>query len=156
MCRDKKKSFPKERFFLHILNSNSFISCVLQTACRGHLVRLSRALPRQLLPVRRRSALIQRYLEHQPTQEVLAYLRGGEHIGREEMGGIHHAHHGDIHLHIITPQVELHSMKSVDEYFIAGEVITEIPFGQSVVIIFFMVDMQMGVFSRCAKRTAKV
>lgn len=47
-------------------------------------------------------------------------------------------------------------MKSVDEYFIAGEVITEVALGQSVVIIFFMVDMHMGVFSRCAKRTAKV
>ena len=85
-------------------------------------MRLSRALPRQLLPVRRRSALIQRYLEHQPTQEVLAYLRGAEHIGCEEMGGVHHAHHGDLDRHIMGIEMALHSVQPVDVHLIFGEV----------------------------------
>ena len=46
-------------------------------------------------------------------------------------------------------------MKSVDEYFVAGEVITEVAFGQSVVIIFFMVDMHMGIFFSLREKDCK-
>lgn len=51
------------------------------------------------------------------------------------MGGIHDLHDRNIYRDIVIPEMALHSMKPVDEYFITGEVITEFVFRKSVAII---------------------
>ena len=44
------------------------------------------------------------------------------------MGSIHDAHDRDIYCDIVIAEMVLHSMEPVDEYNIAGEVITEVIF----------------------------
>ena len=67
-------------------------------------------------------------------QLVTGTLRG-EHISGDEVRGIHDAHDGDIDIDVVVPEMVLHSVQSVDERFIGGEVLTEVVFGISVAVI---------------------
>ena len=69
---------------------------------------------------------------------LVARAGGSEHISDDEMDSVHHPHDGDVDIDVIVPEMMLHSVESVDEYFIAGEVLTEVVFRCSVAVIFAM------------------
>ena len=67
--------------------------------------------------------------------QLVAGALGGEHIRGEEMGGIHDAHDGDVDVDVVVLEMQLHSVKSVDEDVIAGEVLAELIFRLPVLVI---------------------
>ena len=67
---------------------------------------------------------------------------GLEDIREEKMRGVHHAHHGDLDRHIMGIEMALHSVQPVDVHLIFGEIMAQIPSGQSVMVIWFMVNVQ--------------
>lgn len=70
------------------------------------------------------------------------------------MRRIHQPHDRDIDRDMIRTEMALHSVKSLDEYFISGEVITEFVFRRSVLVILSV--RQAAHFIYFSKKTAKV
>ena len=58
------------------------------------------------------------------------------------MGGVHDAYDGDVDVQSVVPEMQLHSVQPVNEDFITGEVVAEVAFGQSITIIWVVVNVQ--------------
>ena len=77
-------------------------------------------------------------------------------IREEEVRGVHHAHHGNLDRHIMGIEMALHSVQPVDVHLIFGEIMAQIPGGQSVMVIWFVVNVQNGTALRVDFAAAKV
>ena len=54
------------------------------------------------------------------------------------MSGVHDADNRYLDVHAVVPHVSLHSVQAVDEYFIAGKIVTEVVFRPPVTVIVTM------------------
>ena len=86
---------------------------------------------------------------------LVARTSGRHHVRNEVVRSVHDGHDGDVDLDVIVPEMELHSVKPVDEYFIAGEVGAEVTFGASVDVIFAMREVHVVGIEFGCKGTTK-
>lgn len=76
---------------------------------------------------------------------LIAGAGGLEDIRVKEVRGVHHAHHGDLDRHIMGIEMALHGVQPVDVHLIFGEIMAQIPSGQSVMVIWLVVYVQLNI-----------
>ena len=80
---------------------------------------------------------------------------GREHVRRKVMNRVHQTYNRDRDIDAVVVEMRLHRMKPVDEYFITGEVLTEVIFRISVAKIWAMRQAVHVLFSKGLQRYNK-